>query len=287
MKYSLFLLLSLPIQLLSSFDKISYQFSHDPIDVVIPCHHKDSSKLDRTIASVQAYVVGVRRIIVVSSERFTKKAEWFDESLFPFSKKKLAREVYGSKKKAREELHNFRTRLGWLYQQFIKFYAPFCIPHISSNVLIVDADMLFLRPVTFLQENGAGLYAVGDENHGVYFDHAKRVLPSLERLYQDYSGIVHHMLFQREVLADFFNLIRAHHGLEPWLVMARAIKRDQKNMIDNSAMSEYEMYFNFAFARTDQVKIRHLKWKNFYSENEKLGNLKMYYDYVTIHHRIS
>lgn len=286
MKYSLFLLLFLSIYLLSSFDKISYSFSHDPIDVVIPCHQKDSSKLDRTIASVQNYVVGVRRIIVVSSEPFTDKAEWFDESLFPFSKQKLAVEIYGSRKRALAECKKPRTRIGWLYQQFIKLYAPFCISDISSNVLIVDADVIFLRPIIFLQDNGAGLYAVGTEYHPPYFVHARGVLPSLEKIYKDYSGIAHHMLFQKEVLMDFFDRIRSYHGLEPWIAIARCIPKDKKNMVNGSAMSEYEIYFNFVFARTNQVQIRHLKWKDvFEKELQKYANAQ--YDYVAIHHRIS
>jgi hypothetical protein len=267
---------------LFSFDKAVYSFSHDPIDVVIPCHKKDAAQLDRAIAAVRANVVGVRRIIVVSAEPFTYKAEWFDEALFPFNKRDISLEICKSKKIAHKELRKKGSRISWLYQQFLKLYAPFCIPDISSNVLIVDADVVFLRPVTFVQDNGAGLYAVGEENWIAYFLHAKKVLPGLKRLYKDYSGIVHHMLFQREVLEDLFNLIRAKHHREPWKVMARFIEMDKHKAIINSAMSEYEIYFNFVFARTDQVKMRHLKWCNS-AEHSFQKHADEDYDYVAVH----
>jgi hypothetical protein len=275
------LLLCLPTFLIS-FQKIFYSFSNDPIDVVIPCHVKDAPKLDRTIEAIQTYVVGVRRIIVVSEKPFTHKAEWFDERLFPFSKEKLAREICKSAKRARKELRKSTTRIGWLYQQFLKLYAPFCVPGISSNVLIVDADVIFLKPVTFIQDNGAGLYAVGDEHHNPYFVHAEKVLPGLRKLHKNYSGVVHHMLFQRVVLVDLFNLIRAHHHVEPWIAMARFIELDKHKEIINSAMSEYEIYFNFVFARTDQVQIRHLTWNNIH-EYELKKYTDSTYDYVAIH----
>ena len=41
-------------------------------------------------------------------------------------------------------------RIGWYYQQLLKQYAPFVIPKISSNVLILEPDTIFLKQVTFM-----------------------------------------------------------------------------------------------------------------------------------------
>lgn len=251
----------LHIHVHSAFEKTSYTFSHDPIDVVIPCHKKDANTVHRAITSVQKYVCGLRRIIIVSSERFTDKVEWFDEALFPFSKESIVAHVSKVPHLTQQLMSNTRT-VGWIYQQFLKLYAPFCIPNISANVLIVDADVIFLKPISFLNQEGAGLYAVGREYHKPYFEYAKRLLPDLVKLYPHYSGIVHHMLFQREVLQDFFDHIRAEYQCEPWIALARTITLDRNNRFVHSCLSEYEMYFNFVFARTDQVQIRDLKWKN-------------------------
>ena len=267
-----------------TFQKVHYSFKNDPIDVVIPCHHKDAPQLDRTIESIKKYVAGIRRIMVISSERFTESAEWIDEAIFPFNKESIALEIFKSQEVASYQLTKPLSRIGWLYQQFLKLYAPFCIPNISSNVLIVDSDVVFLRPVTFLQENGAGLYAVGTEFYKQYFEHAARLLPGLKKLYPRYSGIVHHMLFQKAVLIDLFNFIYQEHHLEPWVAIARAIPVTN-NTIHSSALSEYEIYFNFVFARTNQVKIRPLKWKDISDAMYKNKSLITEYDYVAIHVR--
>lgn len=280
-KIQYLLLLTIP-SILHSFDRISYSFSHDPIDVVIPCHPDDTPTLSPLIKSIKKYVKDVRRIIVVSKNPLTNEAEWFDEALFPFTKKSLI-EICKSKK-ITKSVH-ISKRIGWLYQQFLKFYAPLCIPNISSNVLVVDSDVLFLKPVHFLQENGAGLYATGTEYHRPYFQHAQRLLPELKRVYPQFSGIVHHMLFQKEVILDFFNLIEQRHGTDPWIAIAQTIAIDKNDRINNSAISEYEMYFNFIFSRTNQVKIRKLKWKNIRNNNEIAKCLRENYDFVAKHNR--
>ena len=44
---------------------------------------------------------------------------------------------HGDAEKAREFLASPVTRIGWIYQQLLKLYAPFVIPGISSNVLVL------------------------------------------------------------------------------------------------------------------------------------------------------
>jgi hypothetical protein len=277
-----------------AFEKVHYLFSDDPIDVVIPCHPKDAATLDRAITSVKKYVVGLRRIMVISSERITDNAEWIDEKIFPFTKQSLAHEIFKYPDVVRYQFTKKESRIGWIYQQFLKLYAAFCIPDISSNILIVDSDIVFLKPVDFLCRDktgfsyGAGLYAVGKEYHPPYFEHAARLLPGLKKLYPEYSGIVHHMLFQKPVLIDLFNLIHQQHQVEPWIAIARAIKVVD-NDINPSCLSEYEIYFNFVFARTDQVKLRPLKWVNRelawgpVHDYDIEGYRQKGYDYVAIH----
>ena len=284
-------LFHLPIQ---SFEKVHYLFSDDPIDVVIPCHPKDAATLDRAIASVKKYVIGLRRVMVISSERITDHAEWIDEKIFPFTKESIAYEIFKHPEVVHYQFTKRESRIGWIYQQFLKLYAAFCIPGISSNILIVDSDIVLLKPIDFLCRDktgfseGAGLYTTGSEYHPPYFEHAARLLPGLKKLYPEYSGIVHHMLFQKPVLIDFFNLIYQQHHVEPWVAIARAIKV-VNNDINPSCLSEYEMYFNFVFARTDQVKLRPLKWVNRelawgpVYEHDIEGYRKDGYDYVAIH----
>ena len=90
-----------------------------------------------------------------------------------------------------------KPQVGWYYQQLLKLYAAFVIPDISSNVLIVDADTIFLNPVHFLNAQHAGLYNPGTEYNPPYFEHAAKLIPNFKKLFPQHSGISHHMLFQK------------------------------------------------------------------------------------------
>ena len=267
------------------FSKIQYPLSNEPIDVVIPCAPKDLKTLELAIDGIRKTGRAIRRIIVVSKERFTTKAEWFNEELYPFSKKDLAFEIFPTDEdKAKNFLTTPGTRIGWLYQQLIKLYAPFVIPDISSNVLILDADVIFLGPISSLLSFQSAktlgpLFTYGSEHVPHYFAHAARLLPGLRRVYPGYSGIAHHMLLQRPILEDLFAHIESYHHVELWKAFCRCIDH---SLIDNSFSSEYEIYFNFTLLRTDQAEIRSLRWAN--TAYLTLGRFrKQEYDYIACH----
>ncbi len=241
-----------------AFEKVSYQFSHDPLDVVFVAHKKDAKTLYLAIDGIKQHIKH-RNIMVISQEQLTDEASWFDEAQFPFTKESVAFEIFQNEDKAKEFLNHPKTRIGWIYQQLCKMYALFVIPGISENILIVDADTIFLRPVQFQDESGAPLFNVGTEYHIPYFEHISRLMPGLKKVYEDKSGICHHMLFQKCVIEDLFAMICAVHNEEPWKVMCRLLDQDA---LYGSALSEYELYFNFVVTRTDQYKIRPLKWQN-------------------------
>lgn len=268
----------------ASFDvneKITYSFINEPIDVIIPTAAKDSATLDLCIEGIRKNCKNVRRIIVVSPKKITSNAEWFDEANYPFSKYDVSLHLNGlDPQHATKYLKDPKSRLGWFYQQLLKLYAPYTIPGISSNVLIVDADTVFMQPTEFVNAEGGGNYGIGSEYHKPYFQHADRLLPGLRKLFPDKSGVCHHMLFQKTVLDDLFAHVEKIHQKEFWKAFCECV--DPK-YIKKSGASEYEIYFNFVLARTDQVKIRPLKWKN----SEKLTNIAQDkvsgYDYVSYH----
>lgn len=242
------------------FEKVHYNLSTEPIDVVIPCVAKDLPTLELCISGIRTYGENIRRIIIISPERLSENAEWYDEKKFPFSKLDIVKEIFGEDRVALDQfLASSECKVGWIYQQVLKFYAPFVIPGISSNVLLLDADTIFLRPVSFMSKEGHGLYNIGREYQPAYFEHAARLIPGFRKIFVNRSGICHHMLFQQAVLEDLFHLVETHHQVKMWKALCHCL--DHKELFKPS-MSEYEIYFNFVFARTDQVKIRILRWKN-------------------------
>lgn len=266
----------------SLFGWKNYELKNEPIDVVIPCAGKDVFMLEKCIEGIQTQGENIRRVIVVSAEKFTDKAEWFDEALYPFTKKEICQEIFdGNKKMASYYLAKPGNRVGWIYQQFLKFYAPFVIPNISSNVLVLDSDTVFLNPVSFIDEKGGGFLDVGDECSLPYFSHAERLIPGFRKV-NNFSGICHHMLFQRAILEDLFYLVELQHGVSFWKAACRCIDLYE---IFRSCLSEYEIYFNFALANTEQVKVRPLQHEDIHKMRAIERFREKKYHHVSYHSR--
>lgn len=263
-------------------EKRNYQLTRDPIDVVFVCHPKDHRTLELAIDGIRTNGENIGRIIVVSAYQFAHNAEWFDEALFPFNKETVALEIFNNDEaQARQFVDSYGRRLGWIYQQILKLYAPFIIPEISPNVLVIDADTIFLNPTAFIDGENRGLFNPGTEYHKPYFEHAARLLPGFKKQYSGYSGVSHHMLLQRPIVEDLFQAIENTHSIEPWRALLRCISHDD---LYRSCLSEYEIYFNFAFSKTDQVKIRQLRWKNLHFSEPEIDKLRAEgYNYVSCH----
>jgi hypothetical protein len=265
---------------LFSSSKTIYEFSNEPIDVIIPCIDKDLDTLELCIKSTRKYVENVRRIIVISKSKITKSAEWFDEKKYPFSKSEIALEIFGGDDaQAKKFTDRSKSRVGWIYQQFLKLYAYLVIPNISSNILVVDADVIWMQPISFTSERGEPFFTAAYEHHAPYYAHMARLLKGLSPSTQ-YSGVAHHMLFQAPILKDLFAKIREEHGMEPWKAICLCIDRKYLNV---SSFSEYEIYFNFALARSDQCQVREIKWNNFALLQNLEEDRKKGYAYVACH----
>lgn len=88
------------------------------------------------------------------------------------------------------------------------------------------------------------------------------------------------MLFQKAVLDDLFEQIETVHHIPVWQAIARSISKEE---FEGASLSEYELYFNFIFSRTDQARFRFLKWTNIHSLEGTKEYRKNGYDYVSCH----
>lgn len=239
--------------------KKDYPLVNDPIDVVIVTHPKDKTTLNDCINGIKENCDNIRRIIVVSSENLTNQAEWFHENQFPFTKEDVAMAIVrGSKKKREEFFRNSHRSPGWYFQQLLKLYSPFVIPGISSNVLILDSDTIFLNRVKFLNESFGGLFSFSREDaKPAYFKHAQRLVPGYKRVYPKIYSVCHHMLFQKPILEDLFQTVENYHETEFWIAFCSCV-----DLRENRGASEFEIYYNFALRNSSQVQLRELKWTN-------------------------
>lgn len=246
------------------------------IDVVIPAHKKDLQTLNHCIKGIRKNVSSVRRIVVVSKEKYSDKAEWFDESLFPFSIKEIEGIIGGNG--------------GWHLQQLIKLYSSLIIPDISENILVVDADTVFFRKVEFFSQAGQPLYNLSKDTnlensdfHQTSYRHIVQILPEigdkLPEKFKTISGICHHMLLQKHMILDLFSRVEKQDGTGDLFY-----KIFLKNAQNFYSVAEYNLYFYFlASIHPNDYEIRILRYKNTADFNLWKYRWRLKYDYCSFH----
>lgn len=258
---------------------VEYSFTNDPIDVVITSSIKDIETLNFSIDGIRKNGANIRRIIVVSEKKLTDEAEWFDAAKYPFSKEDVAAYLYQENlSEITKLLSDPYSCVEVYYHQLLRLYACQVIEGLSPNCLILDPDTIFLNPVSFLNGDMAGLYDTALLACKDPIAHARRLIPNFKRAYYVMSGQVKHMLFQKSIMNDLFDQVESHHKMKFWEAYCQKIDTKIEN---GEGASEYEIYFNFAFSRTKQVKLRKLKYMDVI-DLSAIAPLKEYgYDYLS------
>lgn len=217
-------------------------------DVVVPVGPDDVDFIHRHVQYIRENVLGFRNIYLISYDDTIQVhgCITISESIFPFSKKDIGfPPVYIG--------HKLYNRNGWYLQQLLKLYSMFVIPDILENILIIDADTVFLQPTHFI-ENDTFYYGYSSENHAPYFKHAAKLHPSFTKTDSDKSGIVHYMVFQRKYLKKIMDMVEQQHAKPFWRVFL-----DEVDVMDGSGASEYELYFNYMLGMfPNKIKLRKL-----------------------------
>ena len=245
-----------------------------PVDAVIFVGPNDVDVSHLTIESVGRYVADLGRIFVVAQSREFSHPKvitvW--EGNFPF---KLADMRKGGAA---------TSRSGWYLQQLLKFYCHRVIEGLSPRYVIIDADNIFLRPVSFFDADGRILLNVGREYHKPYFQHALRLHPQLVRSMHE-SAITHHMALQPDLVDGLITLVEKRVPGQPfWRTFLDAVDPAH---FDASGASEYELLANYMTTfHPDRLRIRKLNWTDM-----KLSGFSwrprwiwsLHYHYVTVH----
>ena len=235
-------------------------------DIVIPVGPNDIHVIPRTLEYNKKNILNYRNIYIVTNTTLVKEpfkdCILIDENTFPFNMNTVKKYLG----------HN--NRCGWYLQQLLKLYSG-CITGILNDYLVVDSDTVFLRETTFF-DGDIPLYNFGTEHHKPYFHHMVKLHPSLSKL-NEMSGICHHLMFQKDILNDLFDMVEGLHGKPFYDIFLWSVDR---NEILGSGASEYEIYFNFLQKNyPGRYKIRELKWSNVSSFPET----PLDFDYVSCH----
>lgn len=223
-------------------------------DIVIVHGPNDDEILPHCVEHIKKNVGERRNVYIISfdsssdifEEEILKDCKVYDESIFPFSKKDV------------NSINQTPQRDGWYLQQLLKLYVSFVIEEILDDYVIIDSDVLFLKPIVFKSGNRY-LYNMSNENHTPYFEHMKRLHPTFEKL-TNFSGISHHMIFNRGIIKEMFNMVEEYQGKPFWRIFLEKVDVEQRH---GSGASEYEMYFNYMLKHhKDKVIPRKLRFED-------------------------
>ncbi|MCH9617257.1 MAG: hypothetical protein SP4CHLAM5_07810 [Chlamydiia bacterium] len=228
------------------------------LDVVIPIHRKDAKNLDTVIAKVKEHIEDVGRIIVISKERFSYKAEWVDEKDFPFSIVDVANELCGNGGVGNH------IRRGWYYQQLLKLYAHYVIDDLTDDILILDGDTVPTRKMSFFDKQGKVYLNARHARRytATYKRHALKLLPEEINLNRLVNPVVHHMVFTKEILDDLFSRVEEKYAKPFWQVFANLVApaNDRNTRLFDMGASEYVIYYFFStHFHSDKVSERFIK----------------------------
>jgi hypothetical protein len=248
-------------------------------DVVIPVGPNELNDISKQIVHIKKNVLGYRNIYIITNLKNNIQNDgciMIDETVgFPFKYQDIA--DYFSQYQGK------CNRNGWYFQQLLKLYVSFVMNNISDNYLIVDADVFFLKQTQFIMNNKP-IFTVGREYWTPYFDHMKKLHPSLIKQTK-YSGISHHMMFNRHYLKEMMDMVEKHHnnGKMFWQIFLESVTEHTNHnpQHSESGASEYELYFNFMIINhPDKICFRQLNWANFpksFNLNQKTN-----FDYVSL-----
>ena len=256
-------MLDINIQILYKIQ--TYTMTTGLFDIVIPLGPDDKFIIKNQIEYTKKNVVGYRNIYLISYDPsiVIDGCITICEDIFPFSMKTVS------------NIHGELSRNGWYLQQLLKLYALLVIPDILDRCLILDSDTFFLKPTRFIDDENQCLYASGCEYHTQYFDHMSQLNIGLSKVYENRSGICHHMMFEKVYITEIINKIEQTHNDTFYNVFLKLVTDTS-----GAGASEYEIYFNYMFKNySDKVKLRYLKWVN----SRSLPELNSEYDYISYH----
>jgi hypothetical protein len=247
------------------------------IDVVVPLALKDIPKLQICIENLVAHsLTPIRNIYIISNNNIIlnnlfidKPLIWVNEAEFPFTKEDIEN-IFKSKQ-------CMYQHTSWYYQQLLKFYIFRVIPDLLPNTLILDSDYVFIKDIKFLTDDGKAILASGypfkwllntkeypyPPIH-IHVSFATRFIPKWFPV-SSFSGMQHHMLFQKDIVEELFSIIAETHKQEFWKAFVENIEVEKWN-----AASEYVIYYHFVMGRkANKVITRNLKTCDFIYDSKE------------------
>jgi hypothetical protein len=248
--------------------------SNNKIDFVIPCHPKDFPSLTLCINGIKNNISCLNKIFVISNENPTI------DGIIHISESKYSEYLNKEMVINKFEMNNptLQHRAKWIYQQFLKLYSGRIISELTESYVVVDADTIFLRDVSF--DVNKFYYCITDEYHLPYLFPIKTLF-NLDNTV-GFSTICHHMIFNTVKLNEMLTYVEKKTGWNSFFEYVL-------NIIDYnepSCFSEWDTYSNYMILNHPTMCVhRQLKWSSisFIPTKSHLNQLANKFDFVSCH----
>lgn len=220
-------------------------------DIVIPLGPNERKNIKTQIEYTKKNVIGYRNIYIISYDPtiIIPDCIIINENIFPFNID-FINNIFS------RYINNF-DHSNWFLQQLFKLYAGI-IPGILDTYLVIDADVFFLKPIHFIEDNKF-IFTTSNEYHIPYFEHMSRLSDTFTKNI-DKSGISHHMMFYKPFINEIFEIVEKSHNKSFYIVFIEMV---EEKMCNGSGASEYELYFNYMIKyHNNDIIIRELNWTN-------------------------
>lgn len=261
--------LILPLRLLIQFVLPNRPITTDSpptIELLVACTITDKEKLKISVASAKRNSqneISQIRIICPARDLSTLKSE-FPDFIFETDEETLGTDIFEFIRET------FPANLhGWITQQCVKYLAV--LNSSFEAVLILDADTVLLKPLTFIDAAENQILSISYEYHSPYANHAKQMWGN--KASSAVSYVTHYQLQQKKFLFEMFP--EKQHSIQKWLELADSSQ--------NSAISEYHCYGAWA----SQVKSNNIRWHKWnnraiaFNKFEKLSSPQLTLDALT------
>jgi len=239
------------------------------VDTIVPYHKKDRALLNYCIRGIRQNLDDAGRILVVCSQACKEDVErageiFVDEDLVVAG---LNSQSYS------------HWRWLWYWQQILKLSAADIVA--TPYYLVVDSDVVFLRPVKLFNPEGKPFYATATEYHQPYFDVFWQLLGIKPN--REYSFTVHHMIYNMHIVKEMRDRFRPE---KPWWKNIVRYVEPQPPWNHMSQVNEQETYGHYIKEmHPEEVNIRPLRFENVnvLPNEEMLKKLAEHYHFCSFH----
>ena len=208
------------------------------IDVIIPAHEKDLNTLELCIEGARRNVEGVSNIYVISKNKLSDSAIWYPEEKIPFSIEDVAQKI------------GEHWRTSWYYADLLEGCSSIYVDGPSKYTLILDADTVFLRPVSLIEKGQALLNTSPSDGTSAYYEYIAKLIPGLTPK-SVASGITHWILQEKSIVKKMVDHVEDIHKKPFWEAALDITCQDYDCLKNNDhetcpgKMANFELYFTY------------------------------------------